>query len=59
MPLPKASNPTTVGHEKYNILEAQGKGYKLAIMNLLNDLKDDVNKSINKVCENTNNGTKW
>lgn len=39
---PEPSNPTTVGPDKCNIAEVQGKDSKIAIMNTYEDLKDDI-----------------
>ena len=49
---------TTVGPERCNAAEIQDKDFKAAIINMLNDLKEDMNKSINKVYENTYSGMK-
>lgn len=49
---PELSNPATAGPEKCTVAEAQGKElFKTAIMNVLRDLKEDMNKSLNKACE--------
>lgn len=34
-------NLTTLGTKKYNIAETQDKDFKIAIMNMLKDLKDE------------------
>jgi hypothetical protein len=52
------SNPTTADPEKCNINESPGRDFKIAIMNMFKDLKEDINKSLNEVCENTNSGMK-
>lgn len=44
--------------KKYNIAGAQEKDFKI-VMSMLKDLKEDMNKSINEVCENTKRGIKW
>lgn len=46
---PEASTP-----KKCNSAEAQDKGFKTAIMNVVKDLKEDRSKCLNKGCENTN-----
>lgn len=50
------SNPSTLDPEKYNIAEIQDKDFKIAIKNMLEILKDSINKSITEIycCENTN-----
>lgn len=39
MPPAEPSNPTPVGREKGDIAEAQGKDFKIAITNMIKDLK--------------------
>lgn len=51
MTSPESSHPNAVGAEKLNRAEAQDKDFKIAIMNMLKDLDDDINKSFNKHCE--------
>lgn len=51
-PSPEASNPTAEDPEKSNIAEAQDRDFKIAIRNMFNDLKKDLNKSLNEVHEN-------
>lgn len=51
---PEPSSLTTVGPEKYSTAEAHGKDFKIAIMSLFRDLKENVSISINEVSENTN-----
>lgn len=46
MSLQELNNPTRVGPKKSNISEAQGKDFKVAITNILMDLKGNMNKSI-------------
>lgn len=52
------SNPTTLWPEKCNIAESQDKNFKIAIMDMIKVCKEDINKSINEIYENTNNGMK-
>ena len=47
------SNPTIVHPEKCNIAEVQDEDFRIAIMNRSTDCKKNMNKSINKGCENT------
>lgn len=51
MPPPEANNPTVLSPEKSNLAKAQNKNFKTEIMKLFKDLKEDINKCINK---NTN-----
>ena len=37
-----------------NIAEAQSRNFKIDIMNMVKDHKEDLNKPINKLQENTN-----
>lgn len=48
----ETSNPTTVGPEKCNTVVAQEKDFKIAIMHMLKDINEDMNKSTNKIYEN-------
>lgn len=50
----KASNPSKVGPEKGNIVEAQDKDLKKTFMNIIEVLKEKMNKSLFKNYENTN-----
>lgn len=50
----ECSDHTIVGPEKCNTAEAQDKVFKIVTVSMLEDLKDDMNKSLNEVCENTN-----
>lgn len=45
---PEASNPTAVFPEKRNLDETQNMDFKLAIMTMFKDLKDDMNKYLNE-----------
>lgn len=47
---PQPSNPTTADPEK-STAEAPDKVFKTAFVNMLKDLKDDMNKFINELCE--------
>lgn len=49
MPPPEAKNPTMLSPEKSNLSKAQNKNFKIEIMNLFKDLKEDINKCINKI----------
>lgn len=35
-------------------METEDKDFKIAIMNMLKVLKEDINEAFNEVCENTN-----
>lgn len=48
------NNFTTEDTEKCSIAKAQNKDFKTAIMNMLKNLKEDKNKSINETYKNTN-----
>jgi hypothetical protein len=54
----ESSNSITVGPEKFNIAKAHDKDFKAGIMSMFKDLKGDLNKSLNELCENTNGGMK-
>lgn len=54
----KSSKPTSVGPEWYllkslNCSWSTSKDFKITIMNMLKVFKDDMNKSIDEVYENT------
>lgn len=49
----ESSNTTTVGPIKCNIAKAQDKKFKTAIVNMLKDLKEDMNRSFKEICKNT------
>lgn len=51
MPPLEARNHAAIGPERGNIAETQDKSYKITFMNMLEILKEDLNKSI---YENTN-----
>lgn len=42
------------GPKKYNIVEVCDKAFKTDIMNIFKDLKEEMNKFLNGVCENPN-----
>lgn len=48
MPLPEGSNHTVTGPEKSNLAEAQDKDFKVSIMNMFKDLKEDTNNALMK-----------
>lgn len=49
MCLLEASNPTTIGSEIYNIAEAQDKGFKIAVMDMLEVLKEEISESLKEI----------
>lgn len=44
IPPPETSNPIVIDAEQSNLAEAQDKDFQIAIMNLIEDLKEDMNK---------------
>ena len=42
------NNTTTAGPETWKAAEAKDKGFKRAFMNILEDLKEDMNQPINE-----------
>lgn len=50
----KASNPTTTGPESCSKTEAQDKDLAITSMNIIEVLKDEMNKSFKEGYENTN-----
>lgn len=48
----ESSNPTTVGPEKYNIVEAQVKDLKIGLMNMSEILKGEMSRMIKEIYEN-------
>lgn len=46
------NNPTTAGLEKCNIAEACDKDLKIAFMNMIVTLKEEINKSFKKFMKN-------
>ena len=53
MPLLETNNPITVGPKKCYKAKAQDKDFKVAIVNIFKDLKEDMNKFLNEDHENT------
>lgn len=49
-----SQSPTIVGPKKSSRAKEEKKDFKLAIINMLNDLKGDTSKSIHKIYENSN-----
>lgn len=47
----ECNNLSTVGPETWKTAEAKDEDFKRAIMNILEDLKEDMNKSINEFFE--------
>lgn len=45
----EVSYPTTTGPEYYNIAEAQEKDFKTAFVNMAKILKEEINKSLDKI----------
>ena len=45
--------PSIAGPEYSNIPEAQDKDFKIGTMNMFKDLKEDMDKSPQEGCENT------
>jgi hypothetical protein len=54
MPPPESSNPTAVGPEKCNITEARENDFKIAVTNMFKGCQEDMNKSLNEDCKDTN-----
>lgn len=54
MPPSEASSPIAIGSEKNNLVEVQGKDFKIAIMNMFKDLNKDMNECLNEDHEKTN-----
>lgn len=53
MVLLEPSNLTTVDPEYFHIDEAQDKSFKIIFMDMIEVLKEDMNKSIYEIYENT------
>lgn len=49
----EANNPIVLGPEKGNLSKAQDKYFQTAIVNILKDLREDMNKYLNEYHENT------
>lgn len=58
IPLPKFSKLTIVEPEKWNVAVEQDKNFKIVIINMFKIFKEDIYKSLAKVCENINTGMK-
>ena len=43
---PEPSNPTTVDPKKQNIAEAQSTVVKIAVMNIIKNFEEDLNKTL-------------
>lgn len=54
MPLPEASNPIGISPEKNHLAEAENKDFKIAIVDMLKDLKEDMNALLKTVKMQTN-----
>lgn len=46
-----SSKSTNVGPEKYNVDETYVKDFKMAVMNMLEVRKEEINKPIKEICE--------
>lgn len=53
MPLLETNNPITVSPKKCYKAKAQDKDFKVAIVNIFKDLKEDINKFLNEDHEST------
>ena len=58
MPLLEPNNPIIVGTEICSIAEIQDKNHKMTFMNMIEVLKEEMNKSLKEAHENTNNERK-
>lgn len=47
-----------VGPEKFSVAEVQDKDFKIVILNMLKDIKENINKSLNEIYGNTNSEIK-
>lgn len=54
----ESSNSTTAGHKHSNIPESQGKYFKKACMDMIEILKEEMNKFVKEIHENTNSERK-
>lgn len=52
------SNSTNVGPEKYNVDETYVKDFKMAVMNMLEVCKEEINRPIKEIYEKKNQGNK-
>jgi hypothetical protein len=55
---PNLSNPTKVGPEYFNLGEAQEDVLKMAFINMIEVLQEEMNNSIKEIYENTNDERK-
>lgn len=53
MPSPEPNSPITVGLEKCNIVQTQDEDFRKVVINMLKDIKEAMNKSLNEDQENT------
>lgn len=51
---PEVRNPITISPEKTNLVEAHDRNFKIAIIHLFKDLKEDMDKYLNEDHENSN-----
>lgn len=51
---PEATNPIVLGSKESILAEVQDKDFKIAVMSMFRDLKDNVNKWLNEDWETTN-----
>ena len=54
----KFSNTTTASPEYCDIADTQEKDLNLTFMNIIEVLKEEINKSLKEIQKNTNNWTK-
>lgn len=50
-----SSNLIVLDHKESNLAKTQEKDFKVEIMNVFEDIKEGINKSLTEDCENTNN----
>lgn len=60
----KSSKPTTASPKNCNISEVQDKDHKIVYINMIEDLKEELSKSIKEIYENSHtpkqtNKKKW
>ena len=58
MLLPECTGPIIVSLEKSSKAETQDGDFRLAMMKVVKNLKEDMNQSLNEVCENTKEQSK-
>lgn len=54
MPPPEARNSVVLGTKEINLAKPQDRDFRIVIMNMLKDLKEDMNNCLNEDHENTN-----